>query len=224
MWGGHFSFAGDGQANNIACWDSVSWSALGSGNGIDGGYLRVNALTVYGNQLIAAGNFSTAGDQLANNIAAWEGASWSAMGSGTDYDVSALTAYDNKLVAGGNFSIAGGKVSARLATWSKTATDVDDVESSVPATFLLDQNYPNPFNPTTVIKYEVPRSSHVAIDVFDVLGRQIRHLVDEDEHYGLHSVTWDGRDEFGSAVASGVYFYRLKTADRVETKKMLLLK
>ncbi len=80
-------------------------------------------------------------------------------------------------------------------------------------------NYPNPFNPTTVIKYDMPKETHVRITVYDVLGRKVETLVDGIETAGIHEVTFDG-----SRLASGVYFYRLTTPTYSKVMKMLMLK
>jgi hypothetical protein len=92
------------------------------------------------------------------------------------------------------------------------------------APFELAQNAPNPFNPVTTIPFELARAGRVTLDVYDVAGRRVRSLADGDLAAGLHQRSWDGRDDAGRAVASGVYFYRLKAAGRSETRRMLLLK
>ena len=88
-----------------------------------------------------------------------------------------------------------------------------------PAEFVLYQNYPNPFNPTTTIRFDLPQDAHVYLDVYDILGRRVRLLVDEEMTSGSHSVSFDG-----SGLASGVYFYRMKANSEVRTQKMLLAK
>ena len=93
-----------------------SWQPLGSGlNG------AMRALTVYDNQLIAGGNFTTAGGISANGIAAWNGSSWLALGSGVNGHVDALGVYQNKLYAGGDFTTAGGISALRIAAWDDTS-------------------------------------------------------------------------------------------------------
>jgi hypothetical protein len=91
--------------------------------------------------------------------------------------------------------------------------------NALPAEFTLHQNYPNPFNPTTRIEYELPASSHISLTVYDVLGREIRTLVDERQSAGNHSVTFNPGN-----LPSGVYFYRLQAGNYSATKKLLLLK
>ena len=100
----------------------------------------------------------------------------------------------------------------------------------LPKVFALAQNYPNPFNPSTVIRYSLPTQSSVSLKIYNILGQQIITLVDEVKDAGYFNVEWHGRNEFGSQVASGVYFYRLeaKGVDGTERftslKKLMLLK
>jgi hypothetical protein len=96
--------------------------------------------------------------------------------------------------------------------------------SQLPETFNLAQNYPNPFNPATTITYSVPERSHVTVDVFNVLGQRVRTLIDREQAAGSYTVTWDGADDRGTALATGVYLYRFRAGDYIETRKMLLMK
>lgn len=99
-------------------------------------------------------------------------------------------------------------------------------EGSLPTRYALYQNYPNPFNPTTNIRYFVGANgpAKVALKVYNVAGQLVRILVDEDRSPGEHQVMWDGKNERGEDVASGVYFYRLSVVDYSENRRMLLLK
>jgi hypothetical protein len=92
-------------------------------------------------------------------------------------------------------------------------------ERVLPAEFALDQNYPNPFNPGTAIAYALPRASHVRLEVFTLLGERVATLVDETKQAGYHVARFDG-----SALASGIYFYRLAAGDLKMMKRMLLVK
>lgn len=93
----------------------------------------------------------------------------------------------------------------------------------IPAAFVLYQNYPNPFNPVTTIKYDLPEQSYVVLIIFDLRGKQVRTLVNTIQNTGYKTVLWDGTDELGMVVSSGVYFYQLRTDNFAQTKKMLLL-
>jgi hypothetical protein len=100
----------------------------------------------------------------------------------------------------------------------------DDFDGVLHYSFELSQNYPNPFNPVTTIEYNLPRRSSVRIDIYNLLGQRVRTLVDREESAGSHTTTWDGTNAAGEAVSTGVYFYRFQAGDRVEMKKMLMLK
>ena len=94
-----------------------------------------------------------------------------------------------------------------------------------PAAFTVDSVYPNPFNPVTTISFEVPDGgANVSLRIYDVSGRLIRTLVDGVAPSGLRSASWDGTNDAGEPVTSGMYFYRLTAPSFSETKKMLLLK
>jgi hypothetical protein len=94
----------------------------------------------------------------------------------------------------------------------------------LPSVFELKQNYPNPFNPVTAIRYSLHRPSQVDIVVFNVLGQEVRTLESGIQSAGTYETGWDGTDQAGVKVASGIYFYRIKAGDFTETRKMVLLK
>ncbi len=111
--------------------------------------------------------------------------------------------------------------------------DLDDVGvgdshhggQSLPRTTALRQNYPNPFNPSTTINYRVPARSHVSVKIYDVRGRLIQTLVDNNKEVGSYSVQWNGKDSGGSQVSSGIYLYTMETDNNFRsTKKMVVLK
>lgn len=113
---------------------------------------------------------------------------------------------------------------AQLQVAKGTVTAVEPTASSIPFRFGLDQNYPNPFNPTTAISYQLSANSFVTLGIFDILGRQIRTLVAMQQAAGRYQIQWDGRDDRGASVSSGVYLYQLRAGSSVVTKKMVLLK
>jgi hypothetical protein len=97
-------------------------------------------------------------------------------------------------------------------------------ERSLPARFALHQNAPNPFNPTTVIPYDLPSPAHVTLKLYSVDGRLVRTLQDGSQNAGFYRPQWDGTDNRGEHVSSGVYFCRLTAGAFVATNKMVLLK
>ena len=110
-------------------------------------------------------------------------------------------------------------------TWNFTLTPVESIEGSIPGQFALSQNYPNPFNPSTRIEFDLPVTRVVSLEVFDVAGIRIRILLENQRaDAGRHEVVWNGLDGNGKQVPSGIYLYRLRTADRSFVRKMTLLK
>jgi hypothetical protein len=106
-----------------------------------------------------------------------------------------------------------------------TIASVQEIETgNVPESYMLEQNYPNPFNAGTVIRFAQPVDGHVKIDVFNILGRKVKTLVNEFRSAGTHQADWDGRSDDGIEVATGVYFYRITTDAFTSTRKMVLLK
>ena|GEM_PF-894720 len=105
-------------------------------------------------------------------------------------------------------------------------TDVEDAGDNIntPRSFALFQNQPNPFNPETNISFSLPERTHASLIVYNIEGKKVRTLLDHDLGVGTHTVRWDGRDENGNAVASGVYLYRLRTKEFAQTMKMVLMK
>jgi hypothetical protein len=119
---------------------------------------------------------------------------------------------------------ANGGMSAKIvARFVQTAVG-EEARVSLPQKYLLYQNFPNPFNPVTEIRYELPIDSHVEIVVYDVLGRKVQVLADGLEAAGYRSVLWDGRDDLGRKVGSGVYLVRMEAGDFVEVRKMALIR
>ncbi len=111
--------------------------------------------------------------------------------------------------------------------------DVEQIDNQVPVEFTLEQNYPNPFNPNTIIRYSLPNvtlsgnaieGSRVILKIYDILGKEVKTLVNQEQTAGVYQVTWNGDDELSNKVSTGVYFYRIDAGDFVQTKKMLMIK
>lgn len=112
----------------------------------------------------------------------------------------------------------------RVADIDVIIVGVGDRDIPAPYKFALSQNFPNPFNPVTTIRYEIAAPGDVTLKVYNLLGQEVRTLAAGRREAGVYTVVWDGRNEAGSAMASGIYFYRLSTADFVQTRKMVLVK
>ena len=102
--------------------------------------------------------------------------------------------------------------------------DVPIEHEVIPASFTLYQNYPNPFNIITRISYELPEQTHVTIMIYDMLGRTVRHLINNTQEAGYKSVIWNTINNYGKPVSAGLYLYTIQAGDFHQNKKMILLK
>ncbi len=127
-----------------------------------------------------------------------------------------------------NRALLNGEIAAIFAAGSDgncksiTGTEEDLIET--PNEIHLSQNYPNPFNPDTEIQFQLPASSHILLNIYNTNGQQIRTLVDGVQQAGLHTFVWNGQDNNGKPLASGIYLYRLQTGSFSQVRKMTLLR
>jgi hypothetical protein len=143
--------------------------------------------------------------------------------------VAAGSGEDALVVYSGFADSIDGRSANALRIWGKfyRFTDVgEETEAESPiAGFQLMQNYPNPFNSSTYIQYRLTRESEIRVTVHNILGQLVRTLFKGEQKRGTHTIAWDGKDDSGKEVASGIYLYQLRTADEAEqTNKMLFLK
>ncbi|MDP4175317.1 MAG: carbohydrate binding domain-containing protein [Bacteroidota bacterium] len=110
-----------------------------------------------------------------------------------------------------------------IELFSRKTTSVNS-QPYTPESFRLEQNYPNPFNGSTTIKYYVPYESQIKIDIFDALGREVKSLFDQNQHKGLYTLRWEGKNNNNEEVPSGIYFLKLKSGNFLEIKKLVILR
>ncbi len=194
---GHYIYGANISTDAGATWNKITSSTPTKS--------IIYSCAVSGTSIFAGSNL---GVIVSNN----SGMDWLDANNGlTNLNVRSLFIKDGNLYAGtGN------------GVWKRSLSEITDVDNSyvqVPLHFTLNQNYPNPFNPTTTIRYSVPKSQFVTLKVFDVLGREIRTLVNENKNVGNYEVSFDA-----SALTSGIYFYQLKSGNYSATKKLVLLK
>lgn len=108
----------------------------------------------------------------------------------------------------------------------KVGDNVTGVEEAaeIPSDFALEQNYPNPFNPETVIKFSLPESRFISLKIYNILGQEVRTLINREFQAGNHTIVWNGKDNYGKSAAAGVYFYRIDAGEFTAVKKMILMK
>ncbi len=218
--GGNFSIVTpNGVAHNIAKWDGTSWSVVGTPitTGLND---EVLCIAVKGETVYAGGFFTSThgGNVPVKHIAKWDGANWSQMGEGMNAAVRTLCISGNYLYAGGDFITSGTTSVVHVARWG-TPIGIQPVSGNIPVEFSLSQNYPNPFNPSTKIAFDIPTESSVKIEVYDITGKRIEELVNENMKAGSYEVDWNA-----SKLSSGTYFYRIQAGRFTETKKMILVK
>jgi len=118
----------------------------------------------------------------------------------------------------------GGSDTATVVATISAPSDVDEQRGSVPVEFMLYQNSPNPFNPLTTISYDLPSSEQIRLVIFNTQGRVVRVLVDGFQQAGTHRLIWDGRDETGSELSSGIYLLKLICKDYSRVRKLILIR
>ena len=197
-------FAGTSGYGVILSTDNgTSWTEVNSGLT----NTNVTSLVVSGTSLFAAISGSVF---LSTN----NGTSWTEVNSGlTNAYVTSL------VVSGANLFAAASGGTVWRRPLSEIITSVEWKGSNLPSQFTLRQNYPNPFNPTTKINYEIPKTSFVSLIVYNVLGKEVAELVNEEKAAGSYEVDFNAAN-----LSSGVYFYKIQTGDFVETKKMVVMK
>ena len=203
--GGTNLFAGTYFGNGVylSTDNGTSWTAVN--NGLTNSNVR--ALAVSDTNLFAGtdgGGFF----HSTNN-----GTSWTSFNTGLTNNVV------NALLVSGTYLFAGTNDGVWRLPLSEIITSVEDQNNGIPSQFILEQNYPNPFNPSTTIRYSIPASEFVTLNVYDVLGNEVATLVDEYRPAGSYEVNFNA-----SQLSSGIYFYKLQAGSFVETKKMILLR
>lgn len=122
------------------------------------------------------------------------------------------------------FSFGTHKIELRNSFDFGYVTGVNDNVKMQPLSYRLEQNFPNPFNPETRIYFEIPQSHQVKVLIYNILGQKVRSLVNDNFNAGHHIINWDGRDDYGNIVPTGVYLYRIKAGEFIACKKMLMMK
>ncbi len=199
---------------------TITWTAPGD-NGSQG--TASYYLILYSNDTITSSNWEEADYCVSPPSPLPAGQSQSHtlcdLTPGTEYCV-AVKAYDEAL-NGSNLSNVEFSVSQ---TGFILDTDDEDDDGSLPEKFALSQNYPNPFNPNTVIEYSLPRTAHVKLEIYNVLGQLTATLLDSQMPAGKYAVDWNGLDNNGLAVATGLYMYRIQADDFSQSRKMVMVK
>ncbi len=215
---GFLNTAGGQPVSNIAVWNGTQWDSLGLGvNNLVWTMIESNGY------LIAGGNFSEAGAEAASGVAAWKDDQWFSLGEGILGRVYAMSEFKNALYIGGEFSRAGGLRSDNLACWHFNGDLTAADETTQPGSTSLTVA-PNPANPRTEIRFTLDRSENVFLKVYDIRGQIIRDFSPGVQDQGEHRWLWNGRDNNGLAVASGVYLIKLEAGTTMLSRKVLFVR
>jgi hypothetical protein len=173
----------------------------------------VNAIASKNNVLYVGTGSSLSGVYYTTDFTTW--IDFSTGLESYDYSVSQLVATDEYLY----------KTGGTINSYQIPLPELDTHwESTQLVEFTLSQNYPNPFNPTTTLQYELPRDAQVKIRIFDIMGEEVKTLVNNQQNAGYKSVVWDATNNSGRPVSAGLYLYMIRAEDFRQTKKMVLLK
>lgn len=147
---------------------------------------------------------------------------WSVFTNGFGFSNSgdfAATSSAGESFAGVSTNVNSKIVSGFLAYTSSIITGLTDELEIIPTVYNLSQNYPNPFNPSTIINYQIPVEGFITLKVYDILGNEVKSLVNENKPAGIYNINFDA-----SGLASGMYIYKLTAENYISTKKMLMIK
>ena len=172
--------------------------------------------------------------ELINGVASYDLFTWERKELNGDWQVIASGAQAQTLSLSGNEDFwlrctvtdfyGDAETSAAFSVDIAVLTGIDNPGSVIPEKMVLIGNYPNPFNPETVIRYGLSDRAQVVLQIFNSLGQSVRTLVNETQNAGYQAVRWDGKNNYGDPLPSGIYFYRLTAGGYLATKKMLLVR
>lgn len=215
------------STSRVAVYDGAQWTDLA---GAFNNYIA--RLVVHRGRLFAGGGFTRVGDVDAAGIAMWTGSRWTPVGSGLAGGYAPVVADMESTPAGlwicGDFTTAGGRPSVGIGRWVGDPDHLAEVSAAPPvvpaAGRLLKPAQPNPFNPRTELTLALPAAGEASLSIYDARGALVKRLLDAMLEAGEHRLTWDGRDDGGQSLPSGVYFARLRTVGGAETVKLTLVR
>jgi len=153
--------------------------------------------------------------------------------TGEVFDVAQVGEITFTTVAKGSFSSSGNEAvlvypqlgnSHFTVNISYSEMGTDNEEHTMPIQYALHQNYPNPFNPITTLRYDIPENSYVTIIIYDMLGRQVKTIINQTQDAGFKTIQWNATNDYGKPVSAGIYLYQIQAGEYISTKKMVLLK
>lgn len=236
----NISSGGSGAGSKLIMFNKVQWKGDYTSAGVTVISMNMNNLGDLNLEMRLAIDGSGGKFSSTNAVSLSAGSGWqtvafpvgpsdlTAVSGGTDVNATLGNVTELRILHNTSPSWKGLSISAVLGVDNITASDTPvSVERTVlklPKTNQLEQNYPNPFNPTTTIEYAVTKTADVVINIYNLRGQLVNTLVNERHSHGRYKTRWDGKDNFGQYVASGVYIYRIIAGDFQTSKKLILMK
>ena len=179
----------------------------------------------------ATDNDGTASDAGHVRIYEYSNSSWTQLGSDIDGEAASdysgtsvsMNSAGDRVAIGAPWNDGTANTAGHVRVYSLAELFIDS-QQLLPDKFTLDQNYPNPFNPITTLRYELPENGLVNITIYDMVGRQVKTLVNQRQDAGYRSIIWDATNDNGKPVSAGIYLYQIQAGGNMQTKKMVLLK
>jgi hypothetical protein len=235
------AYGNDGTASEaghvrVYEYSNSSWTQIGSdidGEAADDLSGRSVSMNSAGDRIAigATDNDGTASDAGHVRVYEYSNSSWTQIGSDIDGEAASdgsgrsvsMNSAGDRVAIGASGNDGSGDGAGHVRVYSLAELFIDS-QQLLPDKFTLDQNYPNPFNPITTLRYELPENGHVNITIYDMLGRQVKTLVNHTQDAGYRSIIWDATNNYGKPVSAGIYLYQIQASENISTKKMVLLK
>ena len=228
--------ASDAGHVRIYEYSNSSWTQLGSdidgeaASDFSGNSVSMNSA---GDRVAigATDNDGTASDAGHVRIYEYSNSSWTQLGSDIDGEAAndwsgtsvSMNSAGDRVAIGALLNDGTANTAGHVRVYSLAELFIDS-QQLLPDKFTLDQNYPNPFNPITTLRYELPENGLVNITIYDMVGRQVKTLVNQRQDAGYRSIIWDATNDNGKPVSAGIYLYQIQAGGNMQTKKMVLLK
>ncbi len=199
--------------NGLVQFDGINWTTYTSIPGIPYNHVYKIAVDKKGNKWLTNGH---------NGVVKYDDSNWKHY----HYSNSPIPDNEIKYIAIDPDNRKWIATTTGIATYLDELVQIKDNDQNLVnlESMLLYQNYPNPFNPSTEIKLFIPKPSYVRLEIFNIIGQRIKILVNEKLPRGNYAVSWNGRDEFGNLISTGVYLYKISSDDLFITKKMIIIR
>ena len=228
--------SGDGAGHvRVYEYSNSSWTQIGSdidGEAASDGSGYSVSMNSAGDRVAigAPWNDGTASDAGHVRVYEYSNSNWSQVGFDIDGEAAgdysgtsvSMNSAGDRVAIGAMYNDGTASDAGHVRVYSLTELFIDN--RMMPTEYAIHQNYPNPFNPVTTLRYDIPENAMINITIYDMLGRQVKTLINQTQDAGYRSVIWDATNDYGKPVSAGVYLYQIQAGEYMQTKKMVLLK